>query len=68
MNIPKFFVGAVVYLNSGSKNMTVKEHIYNKEIKDPEKAYEGKLICTWEENGKFEEKEFHENMLEKLTN
>lgn len=57
MTSPKFKIGDPVYLKTGSKDMVVKEN-----IQSDNGFY---VIVTWEQNGEFIEKEFHEDMLEK---
>ena len=57
MNSPKFNIGDIVYLKTSGKDMVVKEN-----ISSDAGFY---VIVTWEKDGEFIEKEFHEDMLEK---
>ncbi len=55
MSDTKFKIGDIVYLKTGSKDMVVKEI---------SGTY---LTVTWEQDGEFVEKEFHQDMLEKTS-
>lgn len=68
MTEPKFKIGQVVRIISGSPNMTIQEVNYepvNPYDPEGEQQFTGFYLCTWYETKDLQpSKEFHENVLE----